>query len=850
MKTKLILCLALVLNCGSRNCFGIPLAAKKNSLQHQLEQIARTNTYFSLTVIIHNRSLRLWPPMDKTNGGTNGFKFFNARTNPLAADQSRLLTELRALSGDRESLQTLLTNSDPKVRTLALGALFQREDGRDLPLIAALIPDSAPTFPNLHESMSQQGGPRPIAELVNPQTVGAVAQMMLAFWGVEHEGYSVLQAQGGRGIITSNDFADYWKKYAGRDHAASWFAVRMKRATRQITPIQPEYQPDIQRVIVNMKALPLPERAWVELYVLAPAGWYEFEAADLIATDSDLIAMIKKLNHSALLRFLRRQPVSDDPDLLLDKDKPQFVKMSNFILRHADELLRPEDADPLLACEYVQHDSGGIDPAWAIGAALVQPKRASDILHHALARETRSYETAAGTLAGALWRIRGPAEMNFLVNWFYTMLPTASEPLHQPVAFLWEVKAAARPDTKALLAALVKDSRFNNTDFDTLKEILKIVNASRATPLVETSSIYDAMPNGLLDGRMVYPVWRNLLRREYGVPQKSLPSPETKPKKHILTQPAWSAQLVMPLAPMNPSLIIPSPDGKWLAVLTDGTITIRKADRGEIWWQLPHDPTAGAFRMTFEPGGERLMVFDRAEYGRFSEWNLTTRQQIGQVLVADRPSSGLDEGAYSLEGLTLRAVFSGYNDLVCFDARSGKRLWYLPRKGGVSSLVTMSFDGMRVATGGGSENPRVVNLYDATSGKLLRQFDQFAGSVRGLTLSSEGHELATASTADGAQLWDTTTGKLLQSYAYQVPNWGMSTPILSPDGRWLAITHASINIGDNRVGVFRKASGELEWEIQVKTDGTIGGLAFSPDGNILYTGAQRLEAWSLLDKQP
>ena len=51
-----------------------------------------------------------------------------------------------------------------------------------------------------------------------------------------------------------------WQKYAGREYSASWFMVKMKRATRQITPIQPEYRPDIQRVLAEMKALPTPDR--------------------------------------------------------------------------------------------------------------------------------------------------------------------------------------------------------------------------------------------------------------------------------------------------------------------------------------------------------------------------------------------------------------------------------------------------------------------------------------------------------------------------------------------------------------------------------------------------------------
>ena len=96
--------------------------------------------------------------------------------------------------------------------------------------------------------------------------------------------------------------------------------------------------------------------------------------------------------------------------------------------------------------------------------------------------------------------------------------------MHQPVAFLWEVKAAARPDTKQLFSALVKDPRFDHTDWNTLQEMLSIVNASRATPLVKERDIYAAQPNSLPDNRMVLQAWRNLLRREYGLPEQPLPS--------------------------------------------------------------------------------------------------------------------------------------------------------------------------------------------------------------------------------------------------------------------------------------------------------------------------------------
>lgn len=846
MKSELLLCLALVLGGGlaaarADETIANP-APSTHSLQRQLEQLAQTNKYFSLTVIIRERPLRLWPSMDEMKFETNGSMVrYLGGTNALAAEQWHLLAELRALSGNREELAALLTNSDPKVRTLALGSLFQREDGRDLPLIASLINDSAQTFPNLHESMSQQAGPRPIAQLTNSQSVSNVVQAMLSFWMRGQRGFE-------NSIITSNDFAAYWARYAGRSNAASWFAVKMKRATRQTTPIQPEYQAKIRQVLTEMNALPMPDRAWTELYVLAPEGWHEFEPEDLVMSDKALLGMIKGLGPDALLRFLQRRPVSDDPDLLIDKNAPDFVRMSNFILLHADKLLRPEDANALLDCQYVLRGSGTVNPAWAIGAALVQPARASEILHGAMAKLTKRdelYEEDAGGLAGALWRIRGPAELDFFVNWFYTAPPMLNDPDGQQIAFLWGVEAAARPDTEQLIVALVKDPRFDYTDWDCLKELLKIVNAGHATPLVSERYIYDAQPSGLLDDRMVLANWRNLLRREYGLPEEAPPAPEARPKQ-TLTQPAWS----VPLASL-PSEIFPSPDGKWLAMITNGTVAIFRADTGKFEWRIPRKPDAGVYCAAFRADGTRLIVFhqDGQFDARFSEWDLATRQQISDVLLAGKPTSGVSEGAYTLAGT--RAVFAGYNDLVCFDAQGGKPLWVHPGEGGVHPPIALSADGTRLAVGGESEYPQMVKIYDALPGNPVRQFAQRASPVLALALARDGRKLATVSTADGLQLWDTTTGKLLKSYPYQMPAGPSSfllAPAFSPDGRLLAVVGAEAQIDKGRIGVFRVDSAELEWEIRIKSDGAIGSkipLAFAPDGKTLYIGGTRLEAWPL-----
>jgi WD40 repeat protein len=175
-------------------------------------------------------------------------------------------------------------------------------------------------------------------------------------------------------------------------------------------------------------------------------------------------------------------------------------------------------------------------------------------------------------------------------------------------------------------------------------------------------------------------------------------------------------------------------------------------------------------------------------------------------------------------------------------------MWMRHKEGGVRSMIAVSPDGTRLAVRGGFANDRNVRLYDAVSGNPLRQLDRHAGAVLALALSSDGRLLATASAADGLQLWDAGTGGLLKDYACQVSSWSTGELVFSPDDRWLAIFVDSSQIGGGRIDVFHVDSGELEWEIQIKWDEPNGSripLAFAPDGKRLYTGGRRLEAWPL-----
>jgi WD40 repeat protein len=239
-----------------------------------------------------------------------------------------------------------------------------------------------------------------------------------------------------------------------------------------------------------------------------------------------------------------------------------------------------------------------------------------------------------------------------------------------------------------------------------------------------------------------------------------------------------------------------------------------------------------------------LLIFDRGDYGRFLTWDLATHRETGKVLLSGKPTSGVDDGRYSFDRSAQRMAFAGYNDLGCFDTRTGAALWMRPREGGVNIPAALSDDGTHLAVGG----PNAVRLYDAVTGERLRQFDSLGGPVLALAISSNGQRLVTATAANDLQLWDCATGKMLQSYAWQVPGWDMGEPVFSADGQWVAAVGFSSTIGAHVIGVFSTDTGRLKREIRFQTNSSFGAntpLAFSSDGKFLYTATDQIEAWLL-----
>ena len=492
-----------------------------SEFQARVETIANSMTHFATGAILNNRPLR---GVDVPSN--------------LLDEQARLQAGLRAIGNEPDALRQLLRDPDARIRTVALGALFVREDPQDLPFIAEMMKDDAPTVPDLHNSMNAALGNIALTELESPQTVGSVAREMVRFYldaghiqptgpVIDSSGYAV-NSHGYRSTIRSAStvelqatFDAYWAERKNRANCASWYLVKLKRATRQTEPIQPQYKADIDIALARIRALPLPDRDWTLLFAVFGGG---MPGANYMVSDASLLAAAKSIGPGALMDFLLIKPFSSDPDLHFtgsdfDPRNELYVPISRFILRHATDLLHPTDASALRANATNELQRwNSTTPLWMAAADALEPIHDPVRAAAQMKADIEKLSSVPGTnnqhqqvaLATALWHLRGASESDFLVKWFYAQPSKFGS--SRNVDFLVHVEEEGRRDTPVFLKCLVADPNFDTTDWIVIMKIRSAAGADRATP---PSGV------GVLDAgssEAVLVSWRNVLRRHFDLP--------------------------------------------------------------------------------------------------------------------------------------------------------------------------------------------------------------------------------------------------------------------------------------------------------------------------------------------
>ncbi len=140
--------------------------------------------------------------------------------------------------------------------------------------------------------------------------------------------------------------------------------------------------------------------------------------------------------------------------------------------------------------------------------------------------------------------------------------------------------------------------------------------------------------------------------------------------------------------------------------------------------------------------------------------------------------------------------------------------------------VAFSPDGNSVLAGG---DDHLARLWDAASGKQVRQFAGHSGDVLSVAFSPDGRQVLTGARDATARLWDVATGKELRRL--EGDEVAVNAVAFSPDGRQV-LTGG----WDNTVRLWDIASGR-ELRRFKGHGGDVLSVAFSQDGRFVLTGS-------------
>ncbi len=288
------------------------------------------------------------------------------------------------------------------------------------------------------------------------------------------------------------------------------------------------------------------------------------------------------------------------------------------------------------------------------------------------------------------------------------------------------------------------------------------------------------------------------------------------------------------------SSIAVSPDGtRVLSGGADNAAKLWDLSTGKELLTLKHDHPV--YVVAFSPDGKRVLTLS----DKVNIWETVSGKLLRSFGAVEAIQAALmtDSIAFSPDNVQVVMLVSRGEKLVFWDSNTGQMLRQIDLDSeGVA--IGISRDGSRVLT----ELNDGVGLWDFTSGKLLRTFDNphkrrincFAFSPDGLRVASVAQDRDSENEAtDFFKVWEVETGRVLLNFeANSLP---VQSVAVSPDGNQL------LSGGDDKgLKRWEMSSGRLRNVFKRHTK-TVSSVAFSPDGSKAFSGSwdETAKSWNL-----
>lgn len=157
---------------------------------------------------------------------------------------------------------------------------------------------------------------------------------------------------------------------------------------------------------------------------------------------------------------------------------------------------------------------------------------------------------------------------------------------------------------------------------------------------------------------------------------------------------------------------------------------------------------------SYSPDGKNFLTTDWEEVSKL--WDVTSSKEIRVF----------EEGkkVFSKDG---KFIFSAGKNLVLYEMATGKEIISISNTSGDIRVTALSPDNKFALTGGGNYELGVLNLWDLTSGKIVRSFDGHLRTIISVSFSPDGKRIISSSYGvppenDMTLLWNLEGNKLLR----------------------------------------------------------------------------------------
>ena len=289
-----------------------------------------------------------------------------------------------------------------------------------------------------------------------------------------------------------------------------------------------------------------------------------------------------------------------------------------------------------------------------------------------------------------------------------------------------------------------------------------------------------------------------------------------------------------------------SPDGSTIVSgYNDGSILVWNVKTGKRKQALPTEQE-WISSVAFSPDGKIIASGGACMEGLCPGITLLD-SQTGEQLKSFGGGDTTLSVCFSPDGKTLASSGDEWDSNIrLWDVQTGELLKTLKKRtafedfeGRDVNSVVFSPDGNMIASGSGNGT---IRLWNARTGEFIKYLEGHTKSVNSVVFSPNGNTLISTG-EDGVCLWDVNTGEYIDEF--QIP---AVSAAFSPDGNTCAIADET-GISVHNAHTFQYLESLTrnigsEDKFRGKDIGSIGSVAFSPDGNtIVSCGGNNIHLW-------